>query len=99
LKKSLKKSQAALSAESRAKEKRRFLIEQTPAERAAIGQPLLDHAEIALAGGDKCFSFHYTHLEPLAVTVHFIVSGHQRLSWAMAPSLRSLTYREAFGNV
>lgn len=54
LKKSLKKSQAALSAESRAKEKRRFLIEQTPAERAAIGQPLLDHAEIALA--DHCFS-------------------------------------------
>lgn len=49
-----KRSKAALAAESKAKEKRRFLLQQTPEERNARVEPLLEHAESAIA--DYCVS-------------------------------------------
>jgi Ca2+-binding EF-hand superfamily protein len=50
--KSVRRSPAALAAESKAKEKRRFLLQLTPEERAEQKEPLLDHAESAIA--DYC---------------------------------------------
>lgn len=50
--KASKRSAAALAAESKAKEKHRFLLQLTPEERAAEIEPLLVHAESAIA--DYC---------------------------------------------